>query len=93
MSHPVEVEIVIPFCEGDLHVWVRGTFFPRVPAYTPAGEYAPVDPPEPAMIEDMTVVCYDPRTEHEIDITTLIPEGSWDYLMDRAVEAIERGDF
>ena len=40
---------------GGIEAVVEGVFHPYRPAYTPRGEYAPMDPPEPAMVEDITV--------------------------------------
>ena len=34
-----------------ISIEMTGTFHPYQPAYTPRGEYAPIDPPEPALFE------------------------------------------
>ncbi len=43
------VDATVPFCIGDqdLELYVRARFTKGSPAYTPRGEYAPIDPPEP----------------------------------------------
>ena len=36
---------------SELEIRVVYNFYPAQPAYTPRGEYAPTDPPEPASVE------------------------------------------
>ena len=50
----MQTEIAVVIADGDQHlfdVWVDYDYSPSVPAYTPRGEYAPIDPPEPATAE------------------------------------------
>ena len=43
------VDATVPFCIGDqdLELYVVANFTKGRPAYTPRGEYGPIDPPEP----------------------------------------------
>ena len=59
MSFRHSFEIVVDITAGteaDHFATVTGTFFRARPAYTPRGEYAPIDPPEPASFEIESVV-------------------------------------
>lgn len=50
----MQTEVAIVVADGLEHlfdVWVDYDFSPAVPAYTPRGEYAPIDPPESADAE------------------------------------------
>lgn len=54
MRFSMQTEIAIVIADGREHlfdVWVDYDFSAAVPAYTPRGEYAPIDPPEPADAE------------------------------------------
>ena len=54
-----KVDAVVPFCIGDqdLELYVTAMFTKGCPAYTPRGEYGPIDPAEPDIIfiESVTV--------------------------------------
>jgi hypothetical protein len=41
--------------EQEVACRITYTFQPGRPAYTPRGEYAPIDPPEPDAVEDVTI--------------------------------------
>lgn len=50
--------LLIDECGGpdeEITCRVSFTFQPGCPAYTPRGEYAPIDPPEPDMVEDVEI--------------------------------------
>ena len=64
--------------ELDLHV--EASYTKGCPAHTPRGEYAPVDPPEPAGIEEITVMLYG----H--DITNWLSGGELESLREEALE-------
>ena len=51
-----KVNATVPFCIGDqeLELHVTAAFTKGSPAYTPRGEYAPIDPPEP---DEYDILC------------------------------------
>ena len=54
VAFSMQTEIAIVIADGREHlydVWVDYDYHPGAPAYTPRGEYAPIDPPEPASAE------------------------------------------
>lgn len=88
-STKATVECRLPFCEQDIAVTIVGTYHPYVRAYTPRGEYAPIDPPEPATFEYQSVGWYDPKQGKIVDITALIPPDAEQFVSDLAQEAFE----
>lgn len=58
--------------EFEIPIKVYFTYYPGQPAYTPRGEYAPVDPPEPASVEVEKILVNPPSKDEESE-WSLIP--------------------
>ena len=69
---------------------MTGTFHPYQRAYTPRGEYAPIDPPEPALFEPSQswFVGNDARIEID-DPESIFGPKEWDRILERATAKIE----
>ena len=73
-----------------ISIEMTGTFHPYQRAYTPRGEYAPIDPPEPACFEPDTVTLNRSGSRLEVDDPeSLFGSKEWDSILDRAVRQIE----
>lgn len=54
LSFDTVLTLGIAGCEVEYDVKVTGRYSPALPAHTPRGEMAPVDPPEPAEFDVQT---------------------------------------
>ncbi len=72
------INAVLPFCIGDqeLELHVTAAFTKGSPAYTPRGEYAPIDPPEP--------------DEYDIESVTVVENGKYLKVPDWLFRAVAR---
>lgn len=57
-GHVMEIELPVSAndMDAEIDVLVKYDYTPGLPAYTPRGEYAPIDPPEPPEIS-ITDLC------------------------------------
>ena len=57
-GHVLELELPVSAngIDGEVEILVKYDYTPGSPAYTPRGEYAPIDPPEPPDI-NVTDLC------------------------------------
>lgn len=84
MTADVEVEFTFPGLEPGEHeveypsVEITFSYWPGRPAFTPRGEYAPIDPPEPPEVEFVSAKIVDAKgltaTQDRVD------EWARDYL-------------
>ena len=76
-----------------ISIEMTGTFHPYQPAYTPRGEYAPIDPPEPALFEPGMVTLNRSGSRLEVDDPeSLFGSKEWDSIIERATRQIENDD-
>lgn len=89
MAHRYWADRVLRICGQDVSASIEFDFTPARSAHTPRGEYAPIDPPEPAIVDIVKVEL------HLRDETIVAP--SWlrslvqedDFLYDQLVEVAE----
>ena len=90
-SHTCVVTVSLRFCDDEMEVQVYGTYHPYQRAYTPLGEYAPIDPPEPSSFEYSKITRNLPGGE--VDITRIIPPLCESYITEMACQAYEEGGY
>lgn len=87
----VPLLISIAGVEHETDATIVGTFQRAQPAYTPRGEYAPTEPPEPASfdVESVTVVVggrWAGATRKDFDLMPLLTEQLMDHLCELGIE-------
>lgn len=92
-SHRCSVDVTLPFADGEISVSVTGIYHPYERAFTPRGEYAPIDPPEPASFEYEKIEWWNPKTTVLVDITAMVPPDQEAYISDLAQYAYENGGY
>lgn len=88
----IPMTIEIGDAQQVINLRVEGTYHPSRRAYTPRGEYGPIDPPEPASFEyDKIFVVGDPALSWLLKI--VLSEDMLDAIEDCALGLIKGGDY